>query len=101
MTPEAKAREQIDKKLQESGWVIQDIKTLNLTVALGVAVCEFQTSTGPVDYALFVDGVPVGVAEAKKDEKGAVLTGVEGAVRAVRKQPLQMGQAGIPDSVCL
>ena len=49
MTPEAKAREQIDKKLQESGWVIQDIKTLNLTVALGVAVCEFQTSTGPVD----------------------------------------------------
>ena len=78
MTPEAKAREQIDKKLQESGWVIQDIKTLNLTVALGVAVREFQTSTGPVDYALFVDGVPVGVAEAKKDEKGEVLTGVEG-----------------------
>lgn len=78
MTPEAKAREQIDKKLRESGWVIQDIKTLNLTVALGVAVCEFQTSTGPVDYALFVDGMPVGVVEAKKDEKGEVLTGVEG-----------------------
>mgnify|MGYP005930084501 FL=1 len=78
MTPEAKAREQIDKKLQESGWVIQDIKTLNLTVALGVAVREVPTSTGPVDYALFVDGMPVGVAEAKKDEKGEVLTGVEG-----------------------
>ena len=78
MTPEAKAREQIDKKLQESGWVIQDIKTLNLTVALGVAVREFPTSTGPVDYALFVDGMPVGVAEAKKDEKGEVLTNVEG-----------------------
>ena len=77
MTPEAKAREQIDKKLQESGWVIQDIKTLNLTVALGVAVREFPTSTGPVDYALFVDGMPVGVVEAKKDEKGEVLTGVE------------------------
>ena len=78
MTPEAKAREQIDKKLQESGWVIQNMKTLNLTAALGVAVCEFPTSTGPVDYALFVDGMPVGVAEAKKDEKGEVLTGVEG-----------------------
>ena len=78
MTPEAKAREQIDKKLQESGWVIQDIKTLNLTVALGVAVREFLTSTGPVDYALFVDGMPVGIAEAKKDEKGEVLTDVEG-----------------------
>lgn len=78
MTPEAKAREQIDKKLQESGWVIQDIKTLNLTAALGVAVREVPTSTGPVDYALFVDGMPVGVVEAKKDEKGEVLTGVEG-----------------------
>lgn len=78
MTPEAKAREQIDKKLQESGWVIQNIKTLNLTAALGVAVREVPTSTGPVDYALFVDGMPVGVVEAKKDEKGEVLTGVEG-----------------------
>ena len=78
MTPEAKAREQIDKKLQESGWVIQDIKTLNLAAALGVAVREVPTSTGPVDYALFVDGMPVGVVEAKKDEKGEVLTGVEG-----------------------
>ena len=45
MTPEAKAREQIDKKLQESGWVIQNLKTLNLTAALGVAVREFPTST--------------------------------------------------------
>ena len=35
-----------------------------------VAVREFPTSTGPVDYALFVDGMPVGVVEAKKDEKG-------------------------------
>ena len=78
MTPEAKAREQIDKKLQESGWFIQNLKTLNLTAALGVAVREFPTSTGPVDYALFVDGMPVGVVEAKKDEKGEVLTGVEG-----------------------
>lgn len=69
MTPEAKAREQIDKKLQESGWVIQNMRTLNLTAALGVAVCEFPTSTGPVDYALFVDGMPVGVAEAKKMKK--------------------------------
>ena len=43
-----------------------------------MAVREFPTSTGPVDYALFVDGMPVGVAEAKKDEKGEVLTDVEG-----------------------
>jgi type I restriction enzyme R subunit len=34
-----------------------------------VAVCEFQTDTGPADYALFVDGRAVGVVEAKKMEE--------------------------------
>ena len=34
---------------------------LSLFAGLGVAVREFQTSTGPVDYALFVEGTPVGV----------------------------------------
>ena len=28
MTPEAKAREQIDQKLEGAGWVIQDMKQL-------------------------------------------------------------------------
>ena len=64
MTPEAKAREAIDKKLSQAGWIIQDMKQLNLFAGLGVAVREFPTSTGPVDYALFVDGKPVGVVEA-------------------------------------
>ena len=31
MSPEAKAREEIDKKLVTSGWIIQDMKRLNLT----------------------------------------------------------------------
>lgn len=30
MTPEAKARQQIDQKLESAGWVIQDMKQLNL-----------------------------------------------------------------------
>ena len=59
MTPEEKARCVIDDKLCQSGWVIQDLKRLNLTASLGVAVREFPTSTGEVDYALFVDGKPV------------------------------------------
>ena len=78
MTPEQKAREIIDKKLNQAGWVIQDMKQLNLFVGLGVAVREFPTSTGPVDYALFVDGLPVGVVEAKKDDAGENITAVEG-----------------------
>ena len=78
MTPEEQARIVIDEKLEKSGWTIQDMKKLNLTAALGVAVREFPTSTGPVDYALFIDGKPVGVIEAKKSESGENITVVEG-----------------------
>lgn len=77
MSPEQKAREIIDKKLQESGWVVQDVKQLNPAVSLGVAVCEFPTSTGPVDYALFIEGKPVGIIEAKKSDAGENITIVE------------------------
>jgi len=40
----------------------------------GVAVTEYQTEIGPADYVLFVEGKPVGVIEAKKEEEGARLT---------------------------
>lgn len=77
MEPEQKARKVIDKKLEQSGWIIQDVKRLNPTVSRGVAVREFPTDTGPVDYALFVNGIPVGVIEAKKSEAGENITTVE------------------------
>lgn len=77
MKPEDKARVTIDKKLIESGWTIQDVKSLNLSASLGNAVREFPTSTGPVDYVLFLEGIPVGVIEAKKSELGENITSVE------------------------
>ena len=77
MSPEEKAREVIDKKLIQSGWVVQDMKNIELTAALGVAVREFPTSSGEVDYALFVDGTPVGVIEAKRSDAGENITAVE------------------------
>ena len=77
MTPEEKARVLIDKRLEQAGWVRQDMKRLNPMAAPGVAVREYPTSTGPVDYALFVDGMPVGVVEAKKDDLGESITNVE------------------------
>lgn len=77
MTPEEKAREKIDKKLIQSGWIIQDLKNLNLSLNPGVAVREFPTSTGPVDYALFVDSQPCGMIEAKKDDAAEHITTVE------------------------
>lgn len=77
MTPEAKARQTIDQKLAAAGWVVQDMKELNLGAASGVAVREYPTDTGPADYLLFVDRNPVGVIEAKRDEAGENLTAHE------------------------
>lgn len=75
MTPEAKARRQIDRKLEQAGWVIQNRKQINLGEGLGIAVREYPTDTGPADYVLFVDRQPVGVIEAKPDN--TILTFVE------------------------
>jgi len=72
--PEQIARDDIDKQLIECGWIIQKKKQINLSAGLGVAVTEYQTEIGPADYILFVDGKPVGVIEAKKEEEGARLT---------------------------
>ena len=77
MSPEEQARKAIDEKLIQAGWVIQNRDQMNPSAALGVAVREFPTSTGPVDYALFVDGAPVGVIEAKRSERGQSLSSVE------------------------
>ena len=77
MAPEERSRLKIDEKLRQSGWAVQDMKDLNLTAALGVAVREFPTDSGEVDYALFIEGVPVGVVEAKRDEAGEHITDVE------------------------
>jgi len=74
MTPEAKARLQIDKMLAGAGYVLQDMKEFNRFAALGVAVREYSTKTGPVDYLLFIDGAPVGVVEAKAESMGISLS---------------------------
>jgi type I restriction enzyme, R subunit len=69
-TPEQQARDKIDALLIQSGWVIQSKNEINFSAGLGVAVREYQTDVGPADYILFVDGHPVGVIEAKKEEEG-------------------------------
>lgn len=74
MTPEEQARENIDKLLVQSGWVVQDYKSLNLGASLGIAVREFPTLKGPADYMLFIKRKAVGVLEAKPE--GVTLSGV-------------------------
>ena len=76
-TPEQLARDNIDAQLKEAGWEIQNLDTMNFSSGLGIAIREYPTSTGPVDYALFVDNEPVGVIEAKPEEWGDKITTVE------------------------
>ena len=74
MAPEEKARQIIDRKLEDAGWVIQDCQDKNPIASLGVAVREYLTSDNKeVDYALFIEGTPVGIIEAKPDEEGVHL----------------------------
>jgi type I restriction enzyme, R subunit len=76
-TPEQIARDHIDKQLKACGWVIQDKSKINLNESLGVAIREYPTDVGPADYVLFVDGKPVGVVEAKREEEGHKFTSHE------------------------
>jgi type I restriction enzyme R subunit len=76
-TPEQRARNEIDKKLNDAGWVVQEKNKIDWSASRGIAVKEYLTNVGPVDYVLFVDRKPVGVIEAKKDEEGHRLTVVE------------------------
>src|SRR5438309_1175098 len=75
MTPEEKARQDIDRQLGLCSWVVQDRKAMNIYAGLGVAVREFPLLVGEADYLLYVDGKVAGVVEAKPE--GHTLTGVE------------------------
>ena len=69
-TPEQKARDNIDRMLEHSGWAVVDKNAINWRLGPGVAVREYQTDVGPADYVLFVDRKPIGVIEAKKEDEG-------------------------------
>ena len=72
--PEQLARDQIDALLRQSGWVVQNIKDINLNDGLGQAIREYQTDVGPADYVLFVNKKAIGVIEAKREDEGHHLT---------------------------
>ena len=76
MTPEQKAREVVDQRLVQAGWILQDAKRLNLLAGLRGVLRKLLASTRPVNHALFADSIPVGVVEAKVDERGENITTV-------------------------
>jgi type I restriction enzyme R subunit len=89
MGSEEKARKIIDKQLEAAGWVVQDMRELNLGASQGVAVREFPLITGYADYLLFVNRKAAGVIEAKHE--GTTLSGVA--------EQSEKYLAGIPENI--
>jgi type I restriction enzyme, R subunit len=77
LKPEQRARNEIDRRLEEAGWIVQSTKEIDFSVGSGIAIREYQTDIGPADYVLFVEKKPVGVIEAKPEEWGQKITTVE------------------------
>ena len=63
--------------LEAAGWIIQNESEYDKNAGLGIAVREFPTDTGPMDYLLLIDNKPCGVIEAKKFEAAYKLGEVE------------------------
>jgi len=65
LSPEQRARQAIDGRLAEAGWVVQDREEINLAANRGLVVREYpiKSNYGFADSLPFVDGKPVGVVE--------------------------------------
>lgn len=82
-TRQASTRVLIDDQLRAAGWIVDSALLRHANGARpeygkAMAIAEWPTATGPVDYALFIDGRCIGVVEAKRE---------------VRDVPGRLGQA--------
>jgi len=75
--PEQEARDNINKKLNATGWAVQDKNKINCNESNGIAIRGYQTDFGLTDYVLLVERRPVGIIEAKKEEEGCRITSHE------------------------
>ncbi len=87
MTPEGKAREIINRMLNEAGWEIVDRN--NYSPGISAVAIEEGLLKGNLeaDYLLFLNGKAIGVLEAKREECGLANIVMEQAERYVRKLP--------------
>ena len=71
---EATTRLLIDDQLRSAGWLVDSV-VLRHSAGVrpqpgqAIAIAEWPTDSGPVDYALFIEGRCVGVIEAKRGVK--------------------------------
>lgn len=92
---EIETRKAIDINLMAAGWQVQDKAKINLIAGVGIAVREMDTSTGPADYMLFVDGKACGVIEAKRE--GTDLGGVAEQSARYASSTVKFIQRWLPD----
>lgn len=87
LSPEARARVDIDLMLEAAGWVFQNRNAIDLFAGRGVAVREFMLiGNKEADYLLFVDRQAVGALEAKK----------QGFVEELTAAAAELGAAASP-----
>jgi type I restriction enzyme R subunit len=92
-------RERVDPLLQSSGWKIVPFDPGYPTGRYkNHAVTEFPTANGPADYALFVNGLSLGVIEAKRLSLGPqnVLTQSERYSKGVENSPFSFRGYRVP-----
>ena len=90
MTPEQRARRNIDNMLEAAGWRVQNYAERDTAAALGVAVREYRLRADQrADYLLFIGGVAIGVIEAKPE--GTTLSGA--------LQQAERYRANLPDDL--
>ncbi len=92
-------RKRIDPRLKLAGWSIARFAPGGTPAVYGTAaVEEFETASGPADYALCDDGLIRGVVEAKKVTLGTqgVLVQAERYSRAIDQVPKYQDEFGVP-----
>ena len=88
MTPEEKARVKIDQMFVEAGWKVVDRDFYSPTITAAAIREGLLECNREADYFLFLNGMAVGVLEAKRKEVNVVSEGVyEQAIRYTRFVP--------------
>jgi len=89
----------IDPKLDAAGWTIVPFSPgMSLDSHQNCAIKEFETTNGPADYALCVDGRIIGIVEAKKLTLGpqSVLTQAERYCKGITESPFDYRGYRVP-----
>ena len=88
MTPEEKARVKIDQMFEEAGWKVVDRDFYSPTITAAAIREGLLEGNREADYFLFLNGMAVGVLEAKRKEVNVASNVVcEQAIRYTRYVP--------------